>query len=358
MKYLIVCLLLFCVCLNTHSQTNKIDSLNELIGKATSDTQRINLKIVKLRVLGNGNLDSAMAFARNIIEEAKKNNYKKGEAAARISLAGDYCFAGEFAIAKENLDAARRVLLNITDSVSLGKMYDCYGMMYSMQNKFDTSHTFYKKAIEIATLQNDKSLLLTILQNDAIVFQQQSDYPQALINYQSALKVAEQINDEEGQAFIYLNIAITYSSLDDSKRAEQSYLKAIGIAKKLNLKNVLAYSYANLSSLYSGINDFKKEYDFGIKAAILGKEIGDKGIEASSLSRAALALASQDKFQEAEKLNEQARNIADSSKQPLNIYQAYGDMGSILTMQKNYSKAIPYFEKAFHSLKESDIYDE
>ncbi|MEP6949628.1 MAG: ATP-binding protein, partial [Ginsengibacter sp.] len=204
----------------------------------------------------------------------------------------------------------------------------------------------------------DKSLLLTVLQNDAIAFQQQSDYAQALINYQNALKVAEQVDDEEGQAFIYLNIAITYSSLDEDSHAEQSYFKAVNLAKKLNLKNVLAYSYANLSSLYSGINDFKKAYDFGIKAAILGKEIGDKGIEASSLSRAALALANQNKFEEAKKLNEQARNIADSSNQPLNIYQAYGDMGSILTMQKNYSKAIPYFEKAFHSLKESDIYDE
>ncbi|MEO8414762.1 MAG: tetratricopeptide repeat protein [Ginsengibacter sp.] len=357
MKYL-VAWLFFNWVTHAEAQTKAIDSLNLLISKSKSDTQRINLKTEKLRVLSNGNLDSAIAFARNIIEEAKRTNYKKGEAAARISLAGDYCFAGEYAVAKENLDAARRILSNITDSASLGKMYDCYGMMCSMQNKFDTSHTFYKKAIEIATLQNDKSLLLTILQNDAIAFQQQSDYPQALTNYQNALKVAEQIHDEEGQAFIYLNIAITYNSLDESKRAEQSYLKAVDLAKKLNLKNVLAYSYANLSSLYSGINDFKKEYDFGIKAAILGKEIGDKGIEASSLSRAALALASQNKFEEAEKLNEQARNIADSSQQPLNIYQAYGDMGSILTMQKNYSKAIPYFEKAFHSLKESDIYAE
>ncbi|MEO6868055.1 MAG: ATP-binding protein, partial [Ginsengibacter sp.] len=173
-----------------------------------------------------------------------------------------------------------------------------------------------------------------------------------------ALKVAEQIHDEEGQAFIYLNIAITYSSLDEDSHAEQSYFKAVGLAKRLNLKNVLAYSYANLSSLYGKIDELKKEFNFGIKAAILGREIGDKGIEASSLSRAALALAAQNKFEEAEKLNEQARNIADSSKQLLNIYQAYGDMGTILTMQKNYSRAIPYFEKAFHSLKESDIYDE
>ncbi len=357
MKYLVVWLFFSWVA-HAEGQTKSIDSLNLLISKSKSDTQRINLMTQKLRALSNGNLDSAIAFGKNTIEEAQKINYKKGEASARVSLAGDYCFSGEYAVAKENLDAARQILSNITDSAALGRMYDCYGMMYSMQNKFDTSHTFYKKAIEIATLQNDKSLLLTILQNDAIAFQQQSDYPQALTNYQNALKVAEQIHDEEGQAFIYLNIAITFTSLDDIKRAEKSYLKAIDLAKLLNLKNVLAYSYSNLSSLYGSMNDFQKEFDFGMSGALLGKEIGDQGIEASSLSRAALALANQNKFDEAEKLNQQARNIADSSKQPLNIYQAYGDMGTMLTMQKNYSKAIPYFEKAFHSLKESDIYDE
>ncbi|MGH2649158.1 MAG: tetratricopeptide repeat protein, partial [Ginsengibacter sp.] len=272
-------------------------------------------------------------------------------------LAGDYCFTGEYATAKNNLDTSKAILSNLNDSLLLEKMYNVYGMTYSMQNKFDTSHTFYKKALEIAQLLNDKSELSTILQNDAIAYQQESNYSQALINYQNALKVCEQINDEKGQAFIYLNIAITYTTLDENKRAEQSYFKAIELAKKLNLKNVEAYGYANLSSLYADINDFANEFDFGMKAAVLGKDIGDHGIEASSLSRAAMALANQKKFEEAEKLNQQARTIADSSKQPLNIFQTYSDMGSILSMQKNYSHAIPYFEKAFQSLKESDIYD-
>ncbi len=356
MKSIIQMFCLLFLAYTSYAQSNKTDSLNHLINKATSDTQKINLKNEKLQTLSSGNLDSAIAFGHNVINEAQKIKYKKGEAKARITVAGDYCFSGDYITAKAYLDTVKIILSQVTDSVNLAKMYDTYGIMYSMQNKFDTSHSFYKKAIDILHLQKDKSLLSTVFQNNAIAYQQESNYAQALTNYQNALQVSEQMNDEENEAYIYVNIAITYTSLDENKRAEASFLKAVDLAKKLNLKNVLAYSYANLASLYSDIKDYTKEYNFGMKAATLGNEIGDKGIEASGLSRSARACAYQNKFQEAEKLSAQSRVIADSSKQPLNIYQTYSDMGSILSMQKEYSKAIPYFEKAFKSLNKSDIY--
>ncbi len=342
-----------CFC---YSQNKKIDSLDRLIAKAASDTQKVNLAVSKMRILSEINLDSAIALANKTIEKAKHINYKEGEANARISLAGDYCFKGVYNAAKENLDATKQLLSQIKYPVALGKMYNIYGTMYSMQNKFDSSQIFYQKAIAAATLINDKRTLSTIFQNKAIAYQQQSNFPQALLYYQKAMGISAQLNDEEGEAYVYVNIALTYDALDDSVREEQSFLKAEGLGKKLNLKNVLAYTYSNLSSLYEEMKRFKDQYDFAMKAALLGKQMGDEGIEAASLSRAALALSSQNKFDEAVKLNRQSMIVADASKQPYNIYQAYSDMGIILRAQKKYNEAIPYFEKAFGSLTKSDIY--
>ncbi len=113
------------------------------------------MKIEKLKILDNDKLDSAIVFADSIIDEAKKINYKYGEVRARIYLAGDYCFVGQYNSAKENLDIAKKILSQTKDSETLAKMYDHYGVMYSMQNKFDSSHIFYNKSIEIARLRND-----------------------------------------------------------------------------------------------------------------------------------------------------------------------------------------------------------
>ncbi len=357
MRYLILSTIILFGATNIFAQNKALDSINKLITKATSDTQSINLKASKFNILSNGNLDSAIIFGKNLIEEAKKINYKPGEAKARIKLAGDYCFTGKFADAKTNLDISKDIFSHINDSTTLAKMYNTYGMTYSMQNKFDSAHPFFNTSIEIAKLINDRAALSTALQNNAIAFQQESDYAQALSCYQQALNAAEQIKDEEGEAYIYLNIAITYSSLDEKKRAEYAYLKAIDIAKKRDLKNVITYSYSNLASLYNDLKDYKKEYDAAMKAVVLAKETGDMGIEASSLSRAAMSLANQNNFSEAEKLNLQSIAIADSSKQPYNIYQTYSGMAEIVYIQKDYKRTIPYFEKAFQAISKSDIYD-
>ncbi len=104
------------------------------------------------------------------------------------------------------------------------------------------------------------------------------------------------------------------------------------------------------------MKDFPKGYEAARKGAQIAKEMGDQGIEASSLTRAATALARENKFEEAEKLNKQGIVIGDSSRQPLNIFQAYRSMGHILRMQKKYKQAIPYYENAFHSIAESVLY--
>src|SRR5579862_6463866 len=102
MRKLITCLLLLFWGIRLEGKDKGIDSLNRLINSAHSDTQRINLKIEKLRHLNHGNNDTAIAFARNLINEAKEVKYILGEAKARMMLSGDYCFAGDYALAKRN----------------------------------------------------------------------------------------------------------------------------------------------------------------------------------------------------------------------------------------------------------------
>jgi two-component system, NtrC family, sensor kinase len=358
MPYFLGSSLLLFAALGTLAQNKAIDSLNRLIAGATSDSQRINRELAKCRVVGNDNLNSGIALAGSIIAETKKIHYIAGEALARIRIAGDYNFTGKYALARSNLDSTKELLAHDMDSGLLAKMYNIYGTMYSMQNKFDSSHGFFERSIAIARLLGDKDMLSTALQNNAIAYQQGSNYPRALAAYQEALNISEALHDEEGEAYIDVNIAITYGSLDDNRRSEASYLEAIRLAKKLKLKNVLAYSYANLASLYSALNDYPRQYEAGMNAVALAKEMGDQGIEAASLTRAAEALAAENRFPEAEKLDRQAISVADSSKQPLNIFQADQTMGHILYLQNKFGAAIPFYEKAFLSLKASDIYAE
>jgi signal transduction histidine kinase len=343
---------------NTYCQNKTLDSFNNLIAKAVSDTQRINKIIEELKYLRDNDLDAAIRLSNETIREAEKITYKSGEAKLRVHLAGSYCFKGDFAAAKRNLDSAKQILAEVKDSATLSGMYNIYGMMYAMQNKFDTSVEFFEMAVKIARLANKKELLGTYLQNEAISYQQQSNFPMTLQLYQQAMDVSEEMHNEKGLAFIYLNMAIVNYQMNDKAKSLALNLKAIDLAKKFNLKNVLTYGYANIATGYGDLHQYDSQYTYCMDGAKVGREIGDLGIVASCLSRGAIALTYMGKTDEAQKLIREALLVADSSKQPYNIYQANANMGSILKSKGQYKEAIHYFEKAFGLLTQADLYNE
>jgi two-component system, NtrC family, sensor kinase len=341
-----------------YSQNRKLDSLNKLLAQSTSDTQKINLNIAKISAFATNDFDSAIAIGGLTIAKSKALNYGSGEAHARIVLALSHCFKGNYGLAKNNLDTAREILSHIADSSEYPQFYDTYGVMYSMQSKYDSALQFYGRAMDFGLSLHDNHQLALAYENAAIAYQQESNFPRALEYYQKALPISEQENDLEGVDYLDLNIAITFKAMNDTLKAKEAFLKAVALGQNLDLKIVLAYAYANLSSLSNEMNRYGEQYEYGMKAAALAKEIGDQGIEASSLSRAAGALAHQNKFPDAERLIRQSMAVADSSKQPLNIYQTNTTMGSILKMENRCSEAIPYFEKALGLLTTVDLYDE
>lgn len=340
--------------LGTKPQDN---SLNRLISRATTDTGRINLINKKIYLLGLINIDSAISLSLRTIESAKRIKYQPGEALARMRLANGYNFKGDYAAAQRNLKLAEATYSALGDSAYLLKVYNSYGMMYGMQSKYDSSIAFFRKSGAIAERTGNMADLVTAYSNVGISYYMQSNQPQALRYQQKALTLAEAQHDRNAQAYSLMNLANTYKAMGDKKGAEQRFHQAIRLAKLEGLKNVELYAYTNLAAMHGETHTTQKVYEFALKAATLGEEMGDQGIQATSLSRAATSLAEQKKFAEAETLNRRAMTIADASRQPLNIHQAYAAMGTILKMQANYAGAIPYYEKSFVALKDADIYD-
>ncbi|MEP6513881.1 MAG: ATP-binding protein [Parafilimonas sp.] len=339
------------------AQHTKLDSLNELISKAKTDTARINLLSKKVSFFIETNLDSAVSLGREAIGEAKRIDYKNGEAEARINLSSAYCFKGEYSAAREMLIEAGKIFSSLKDTTGEGKLYSSLGMMYGMQSKYDSAILYYRNAIRIAQIKNDEATLNNTYQNIAISYLMQSDHANAILYLQKALNYYEHIDNRVSQAYIYMNLGLAYNNMGDSVRGVQSMLKAVTLSKSLGLKNVELYAYSNLASFYDEKQKYQRSYDYAMKAATLGREVGDDGIAAASLAKASSALAHLNRYIGAMTLGLQAIKLADSSKQPLNIYQAYSTMGSNLKLQGKWAEAISYFEKAFHSLPKADLYD-
>ena len=358
MKKSIVALLFCLFTSSAFTQKLTIDSLDHLIRGAKTDTGRINLVNKKISRLGEINIDSSMSLARENIADAKRINYKKGEADILLNIATNFSRKGNYDSAKVSLAEAQEIAYSLKDSLIIARLYSGYGMLYGIQSKYDTSILYYEKALGINERLGNKEVLSSNYGNLAIGFQMQSNFPQALLYQQKSLKLAEEQNNISSQSYTMMNMGSTYQNMGDTLRAEKAILKAIDLAKSEGLRNVELYGYSNLASLYTELNKWSEAYTYAMRAAGLAKTMGDAGIQAASMAKGAMALAKEEKYTEAEALNNRAISIADSAGQPLVIYQSRSTMGAILKLQGKYQEAIPLLEKSIHTLKDADGYDE
>ena len=351
-------LLILCFLSQAAFGQSPLDSINNLLKQAKTDTARINLLNSKLNSFIETNLDSASILGLQVVQEAQKASYPKGEADARRNLSVAYSFQGNYAAAGRQLKAALDIYTRMKDLGGMSRTYSDYGLMYGMQAKYDSSITAYKKTIALAQKVNRDDILNLAYQNIAISYQMVSNYPQALSYFQKALAFAERKGNIKSQGYIWLNMGLTYMLIDDLPRSEKAFSRAIRFAKQQKMLNVEMYAYSNLSGTMTKKANYPAAYDYAMKAVRIGRETHDLGITAASLSKAVNALADMGKLKEAYKLGIQALATADSSKQPYNIFQVKANLGHVLVLQGQYSQAIPYLEQGLSAMKNSGIIEE
>jgi two-component system, NtrC family, sensor kinase len=347
-------MLLFLV-LQVTAQNSKLDSIENGIKNAKSDTQRINRIIGKVSYLSNINLDSSIALGLKTLESARKIGYHRGELLIRTKLVSNYCFGGKFPLALEQIIYQER-LVRPEDTLEVARLYSSKGLYYGIQSAHDSAIYWLQKAIPLSEAGGDKDLLVGIYGNLAISYQQQSNLAQALFYQQKALRLTEQMKDENNRALLLVNIGNTYAQLEDNARAKENFLEAIEIAKRKGLTNVELYSYTNLASQYTSEDKQQDVYHYSMKAVKLAAQIGDVAIEAASLAKAAVALSLLSRQEEGEKLARKAISLADSAGQPLPVSQAYAAMGTILKSKGEFKSAIPNYQKAIQVMNNTELY--
>lgn len=356
MKTLTLLLLLALQCSIVFGQDTRTDSLDKLISSATTDTAKVNLRLKKMQVFLNVNIDSSIAQGLEILEMARRINYYPGEKDARMQLATGYIYKADFKSGQAQLDYLGHFIKPIKDSADFGILYGRYGLMYSNQNKLDTSILFYAKAIDILERTTDTLSLITNYINIAVSYYQQSNFPMALLYNQKILETAEKIHDEADQAYAYINMAIVYSDMGDSVRAEKNFIHAADVGKKNGMKNIEVYACSNLATFYIEKKEWKKAYEFGMKAAALGGELRDQGIVASSYTKAAMAIANLGKMDSAIMLSDKAIAAANASGDPLRRSNVYAIRAAILKMQRRWQEAITFYEKGLSIIGKGDSY--
>jgi tetratricopeptide (TPR) repeat protein len=253
----------------TYSQTQVIDSLKHLLQTEKRDSSR-SLLFQKLSFEYAYNIpDSAMLFARQGFDLAKKINYEKGEIAGLGSMGIMYSAMGDDAKALEILLQALKISDGSTEKISarvlgfISSVYDNQGDVrksleyrfrqleaatavndeahamlalvgigasYSELDQLDSAMYFVQKGYRIAIRSLHRDLIETALNSIGNIYLKMKKYSLAMEKYKMSLPFELQANGESDISSTYLNIAkiFEYQSKDDSSLyyARVSYVTA------------------------------------------------------------------------------------------------------------------------------------
>ncbi|MGE0076471.1 MAG: histidine kinase [Bacteroidales bacterium] len=146
------------------------------------------------------------------------------------------------------------ILLTTGNNEQLAKIYDNYGVLFEMNNQFDSSIFYYKRSLKLKQQLNDKHGLPYTLNNISISYMLSNKPDSALLFLDSARQIRLEINDQIGLAECYSQYGEFYLYTNRYKKAIPFFLIALQKADSLNYPYLRCQMHQKLSECFEHEN--------------------------------------------------------------------------------------------------------
>lgn len=315
--FLYVLFSLFISSFQAFAQQNEVEKISrELSAHKNQDTTRVYL----LNKLANSyhqiRPDSTVILSKEAYTLAKKLNYKMGIAdALNFWAIGSYIYS-----------FSDQALVKCREALALYR--------------------------ELGDIKKEAALL----NNIAMIFNNQGDYKGALIYYELSLKKRTAINDSVGMAGSYNNIGNTYCDLGKYATALEYLFKGLNIREKLPDTSAIANSYTNIGTIYFLLAKYSLADKYNEIAFNWFKVLGNKnGIFQCNITSGGIQIE-QKNYKSALVFYERALEVASEMKSKSAEAVARTNIGVASVKLGLYDNAIENYEKALaFSIKGNDI---
>jgi len=349
--------LLFCFLTSFAQSKRATDSLSEEFLSKKRDLLSIDIKNCLILEYIDNNPDTSLSLVKENLIQINKLNYLRGKAVSLYLLTFIYKNKGEYQkalmYAKEGLILSKQTKYE----QNIANIYGIMAKIYLVKGEYSESLTYLFNALKIKENSKDKQGITTLLTDIGNVYSAEKKYKEAITYYKDALQISENIKDSIKIVICMNNIGDIYEQLGQNNRALSYYERALKLKKSITNNNRIlptllsniggiyakqAKYYTALPYLYQSFNAFQKmNYVLGItQVSIKIAELYTKINQLDSAKK--YAFISLDKS-----LILQAKP---------NIQESYLALYIIEKQQKNFEKAIIFYEK---SVKINDsIYSE
>lgn len=190
------------------AQTNKIDSLKNLVQLEKNDTLRMTNLFRISFAYHQTSVDSCRLYANRGMQLAQDLGNKKG------------MFSG----------------------------YNCKGIAAFVSGDLENAAKNFKEGLSVAKELDNKKGITGCANNLGLVYKDLGENGEALKHYQIALAIYEESNDNVGISTAASNIAILHMSMGNLDAAEKYVLQSLEFAKKTESARIKSISYMNVAN--------------------------------------------------------------------------------------------------------------
>ncbi len=350
---LILLLTITLVTINISAQNN-IDSLQEALTNAKTDTAKIPILLDLSWQLKSDDSETAMNYAQHALELAQKENDTKSQATALKTIGVIYLFKGDYDKSEQYHKDALALFSAVNDSKGISGCYNNLGIIHELKGEFAKAAEQYQNSLKINQKINNNRGIASCYINLGNIFQLRGNYRQSIDYYLEALKIVEKINDKESAADVYNNIGALNEKLLEMDNALKNYQKALILYAETNNKDKISNVLHNIGQVLSSTEEYTKALDYYTQALEIRKQYGSKkGVAATTLNIGQIYLVLNE-LKKAEKyINESLKIFTEIDRKP-GIVDALNALSEYYRKIKKYNKAIENLQKAVEIAKKID----
>ena len=287
------------------------------------------------------------------------------------------------------------ILIEIDDTISLGRIYNDIGLVYTYKKDFHKSLEYYHKSEDVRIKDGNEIALGTTYNNIGGVYSEKGEWETAYKYYQNAEQLfltskhdeglgatynniggyyihnenwekaisilleseKKRLNcgDKKGLGVTYFNLGFSYVKLKDMDNGLMFYFKAENLLLGFDNKEMLKVLYLNIANIYTGIKDSQRALDYYRKLAEIEKKTGDKLGLGKTLNSMGIVTSDMGDFNKALAFHHQAEKIRYEISDDSGLIQTLYNIGMEWLRIKNEKKAIDYFTLAGYIAKKKGM---
>ncbi|MBX2912208.1 MAG: tetratricopeptide repeat-containing sensor histidine kinase [Cyclobacteriaceae bacterium] len=339
-------LLLMALAGAAQAPTSRIDSLQNELNKAESDSVRIRtlfelslayqyLDFGKAKAL----VDEATALSENLnLDWARLRAYKQQSNLSAIR--GDFLTALKF-------DKARLpVAIASKDSTYIADANNLIGDDYINLGEYDEAYYYFTQSFRISRAIKDSLQTAIALHNVGSVFKELGQYDIALDHIELARKLGEKIKDEDGVAYTYYELGDIYLRSNQYDEAEQALSKALAVTRQRDIDILEPNIISRMARLYLRKGEFDKANKYYDSAELLhAKTQNEYGLAESALGKGRVSLK-QEKFDNATNQVLEALSIAKRINARTLEVECYRVLSQLYEAREDYKSALAYTKQS------------